>query len=231
MYQSKIDASKERIAQLLELRTSQEGRLNEALTNEFLSRNVLQLKQIQQQTGEFISKTDQDIKDESDKIQTSIDKLQSINEEINAINLNNADKKDIQTFKFVAEALNSDLDSVAKWFIVAIIFVFDPLAICLVLAYNVVVFRKIDDRVFGDENKEPVNQVQKKTTDSIAKDFSQTVEEEKSPSVEEPIIDITSGTEFQEIKDDYQIDTTLESPSEPKKEIDDRDDFFKRYFK
>jgi hypothetical protein len=34
-----------------------------------------------------------------------------------------------------------ELDTVAKWFILIIIFVFDPLAVALVLAYNVMVAR------------------------------------------------------------------------------------------
>ena len=59
-----------------------------------------------------------------------------------------AGKKDIQTFKFVADAMGVSLDTVARWFIVSIIFVFDPLAICLILAYNVAVFRREDIEVY-----------------------------------------------------------------------------------
>ena len=48
--------------------------------------------------------------------------------------------KDIVTFKFVADALGSELNTTVKWFIVIIIGVFDPLAVCLILSYNVVLF-------------------------------------------------------------------------------------------
>lgn len=43
---------------------------------------------------------------------------------------------DIGSFKFIARSFNADLDTVVKWFIFTIVGVFDPLSICLVLAYN-----------------------------------------------------------------------------------------------
>jgi hypothetical protein len=45
--------------------------------------------------------------------------------------------KDIGTFKFIAQAINKPLDVVVKYFILLIVLVFDPLAVSLVLAYNV----------------------------------------------------------------------------------------------
>lgn len=44
---------------------------------------------------------------------------------------------DIGTFKFVAESLGLPLDTVVKLFIITIVLVFDPLAVALVLAYNI----------------------------------------------------------------------------------------------
>jgi hypothetical protein len=45
--------------------------------------------------------------------------------------------KDIGTFKFVAQSINKPLDTVVTWFILILICVFDPLAVSLVLAFNV----------------------------------------------------------------------------------------------
>ena len=42
----------------------------------------------------------------------------------------------IGTFYYVAQTLGIPLDTVVKWFILIIVFVFDPLSITLVLAYN-----------------------------------------------------------------------------------------------
>lgn len=44
---------------------------------------------------------------------------------------------DIGTFKFVAESVGLPLDTVVKIFIICIVIVFDPLAVALVLAYNI----------------------------------------------------------------------------------------------
>jgi hypothetical protein len=75
------------------------------------------------------------------KINNNISKLQEDNaknnEEINKIRLNNLDlEKEVGGFKFVAQAFDVELDKVVKWFMFLIVFVFDPLAIALVLALN-----------------------------------------------------------------------------------------------
>jgi small-conductance mechanosensitive channel len=147
-YQDKIAASKKRIDDLSKLRSTQESRMNEVSTNEFLSRNPLQLKQVLQQNVDLITDTDKNIKEENSKIQTSIDDVRKLDEQVNQLKLGTADKKDVQTFKFVADALGLPLDTVARWFIIMIIFVFDPMAIGLILAYNVAVYRKEDDTVY-----------------------------------------------------------------------------------
>jgi hypothetical protein len=45
-------------------------------------------------------------------------------------------RSDVGTFKFIAKSLNIELDSAVNYFIWTIMFVFDPLAVCLILAYN-----------------------------------------------------------------------------------------------
>lgn len=45
--------------------------------------------------------------------------------------------KDIGTFKFVAQSINKPLDTIVTAFILVLICVFDPLAVSLVLAFNV----------------------------------------------------------------------------------------------
>jgi len=71
----KIDQSKIRIQTLNEMRKIQEARLSEALTNAFLTRNPIQLKQIQDQTVELVKSADSDIKSEQIKIQESNDEI------------------------------------------------------------------------------------------------------------------------------------------------------------
>jgi len=49
---------------------------------------------------------------------------------------------DIGTFVYISRAIGVPLDTVVKWFILVIVLVFDPLSICLVLAYNFLIKRE-----------------------------------------------------------------------------------------
>jgi hypothetical protein len=138
----KIEQSKARIKTLNDMRAMQEARLNEGMTNAFLVRNPLQLKQLQEQTIDMVKSADANIKEEQTKIQTTTDEIQGIDTKVNEMKFASAGKKDIRTFQFVAEQFGTTLDNVAKWFIITLIFVFDPLAVALILAYNIAVYKK-----------------------------------------------------------------------------------------
>ena len=53
-------------------------------------------------------------------------------------------KTDIGSFKFIARAFNLELDTVVKYFITLLVVVFDPLAVTLVLAYNMALLNRHD---------------------------------------------------------------------------------------
>jgi hypothetical protein len=50
---------------------------------------------------------------------------------------------DIGSFKFIADAFNIEVDTAVKWFIIMIVVVFDPLAMCLIIGYNVYVYGSV----------------------------------------------------------------------------------------
>ena len=54
-------------------------------------------------------------------------------------------QKDIGTLKYAADLFNTDINTIVKWFTLSIIIVFDPLAIALVLAYNVAANKKFEN--------------------------------------------------------------------------------------
>ena len=103
---------------------------------------------------------------QTQKISDKISKLQQenagFNEEINKIRTTNIDiEKEVGGFRFIAEAFQTDLNIVVKWFMFLIVFVFDPLAIALVIALNKLIkpIRKEEDlmeknyEVYGDSGK------------------------------------------------------------------------------
>lgn len=139
-YSDSILSAKARIDTLNNIRVTQEARLNEAQTNAFLSRNPIQLSQLQSQTSEMIKQAADEISTKTTFIENERKSAQAIDEQIADIKINSSSKKDVQTLKYVADRLNWELDRVAFWFMITIIFVFDPLAIALILAYNVALF-------------------------------------------------------------------------------------------
>ena len=71
---------------------------------------------------------------------------------------------DIGTLKYVAKAFGVDMDTIVKWFTLAIVCVFDPLAVALVLAYNSLVENKKTPihRQIQIEEEEEENTLQKR---------------------------------------------------------------------
>ena len=196
MFDDKINNSKKRIENITKLRTSQEERLNESMTNVIISRNPIQLAQIQQSTKEFIDKSEKDIENENNKIQLSIDEMQKLDKQISDIKLQGSGKKDLQTFKFVADEFGVDINKVVKWFIICLISVFDPLAICLLLAYNTT----LGDVIY-------------------VKDIVKKEESKNEPTVEE-IVEQAKEEATQEVKDGQIIKEIIkEVPVHIEKEV------------
>ena len=174
--QTKIDDARKRITQITELRNQQESRLNQSMTNNAIARNPIQLQQIHQQTQDMIEQSRNDIDSQNQIIQKSIGELQTFDKQISDIKLTSSGKKDILTFKFVSEAIHLDLNTTVKWFIVLLITVFDPLALCLLLAYNTAIYKK------PEEDKEIPKPIEKPVVDIAP----QIVQPETAPIIETP---------------------------------------------
>ena len=120
-----IEQINNRINTLNEARKSQEARLpsmsrrSAAPVYEDMARSAEEIKGLTARVQEL-----QTLVFEKDN------ELITLNSEGNAVH-------DIGTFKFVAESVGLPLDTVVKLFILVIVLVFDPLAVSLVLAYNI----------------------------------------------------------------------------------------------
>jgi hypothetical protein len=97
--------------------------------------------EIEKEYGVFTGKVNS-LRDESNKIdnteaiEDNFEKLRK-NEERILVEKDSIRNTDIGSFQFIADSVNAPIDQVVKWFIVVIVVVFDPLAIALVLAYNI----------------------------------------------------------------------------------------------
>ena len=176
----KIESTKSSISNLFKLRSSQEARLSETLTNVVIARNPIQFQNIQNQINDQIGDINKQMENENEKLKVSGDKVSKIDDSIFKLKMENSQKKDITTFKFVADEFNTTIQKVAKWFIIILIVVFDPLAIILLLAYNI-----STNRVYEDEDDKDYNlykDVDKK------KDVTP-VEQKSEPQVIEKIVE------------------------------------------
>ena len=90
-----------------------------------------------------IEKSGEEIKKFADRFAELQQSKTEKDKEIIALNQEISKSKDIGTFKFVADAINKPLDSVVIAFICVLMLVFDPLAVALILAFNIAVGGKI----------------------------------------------------------------------------------------
>lgn len=114
-----------------------------------IEQQIKQIKSnIQSEYSKFLSKIDTQV----DNQQNTID-LDPLYEQIDRNNQQilslKSDMKntDIGSFKFIAESFGMQVDDAVKWFIIMIVVVFDPLAMCLIIGYNMYVIKTHQPRV------------------------------------------------------------------------------------
>ena len=85
---------------------------------------------------------------------------------------------------YLARVFNTDIDTVVKFFILILIFVFDPLAVSLVIAYNNIVYKKVD--MYGEEkrNIKPIKITPKKKSINKKKKVTKNILIEDKPVVD-----------------------------------------------
>jgi predicted nuclease with TOPRIM domain len=120
----------DRINTLNEARKSQEARLPN-----LSRRSAAPIYEDIKKSSEEISKTRTQI----DNLTTQL--FQASQESINQ-KVEGSKEVDIGTLKYVAKTFGVNMDTIVKWFTLAIVCVFDPLAVALVLAYNSLIENK-----------------------------------------------------------------------------------------
>lgn len=126
-----------RLDQIIALRGQQENRIDSLISRSTTGNNST-IRSAQSSLAE-LNRTATTLQREINQTSVQRDSLKakSITKEVE-INTNS----DIGTFVYISNAIGVELDTVVKWFILIIVFVFDPLSICLVLAYNFLVKRE-----------------------------------------------------------------------------------------
>ena len=99
-----------------------------------------------------ISDEEQNRKEVQSKRQVAADSLQSIQLKILELDTNTEVGSELGPLQYLSGLLNKPMDQIINWFILIIIFVFDPLAVALVVAFNNAL--KIDK---GEDDKKKIS--------------------------------------------------------------------------
>jgi len=209
---SQILSNNDRIKTLIDTRKNQENNLSKALdqsTTTTVTKSGGLFGSDKQDT--IVDKKSVELKNQSiTSIQSNISNLEVNIKELNLSNsnliseINNIDtqiielnkqviKSDIGTYKFIAQAFNTNVENVVKWFILVIVVVFDPLAVSLLLAYNIAVNRKLKTEEYIEPEKKNNNIINSIKTKEIAEPVERRVKnppeiltEDKSKTIKPP---------------------------------------------
>lgn len=136
-----------------------------------------------------IDNRDKQINKLSNKMGVLNDSIAVWNIKINEIKNNNLDlEREIGGFKFIAEAFDLPINSVVKFFIFLLIFVFDPMAVTLIIAFNTALQadrKKNTKKIIEEPTANIVTDI---LTDKTDKNYEIYGEGEKSKQIEEEAI-------------------------------------------
>jgi len=156
-----LKQKQKRIDDLNNIRNEQEKRIS-SITNNATNNNLTSIRKLQEQNIQEGTNTETQIKQINSEVDVINNKEIDLDTQIAKLKSDSTNTKDIQTFKFIADAFNIPLNTAVKWFIILIIIVFDPLAAGLILAYNIASFGKINRDLETNE----INSTQKITNTS-----------------------------------------------------------------
>ena len=171
-YLSQIDFNKNKLKDLIELQKTYQASLDNAVKQDvtttkttgggfFTSAKTEKVTDIKlvESKNKIVEGSQTNINNLFSQISTVTSDLQNLekqsldnSQEIMKLESDNS-KGEIGTFKFVADAFGLKIETAVRIFIILIVIVFDPLAVCLVIAYNSMI-KKI-------ENQEPPKPEQK----------------------------------------------------------------------
>jgi hypothetical protein len=210
-YISQIDFNKSKLKDLIDLQKTYQSSLDSAVKQEvvttktsgggfFSSEKTEKVtdQKLLDSKNKTISGSQQNINALFSQISTVTTDLQNLekqasqaSEEIIKLESDNT-KGEIGTFKFVAEAFGLKIETAVRIFILLIVIVFDPLAVCLVIAYNSLMKNETPTLVENETKKEktPKNTIEglKVMYRDFAKDFKRGTKAPHNPDLADPKI-------------------------------------------
>lgn len=213
-----INSKNKRIDQLTNLRLNQENRLDSAKTNGAKNR----VRKDIDEANKEIQKLTNDIDVITHKNNGLTDSIGVYNNKILTLKSKSGVAAELGPLKYLAQLTKQPMDKIVNYFILLLIFVFDPLAVCLVLATN---------RIFELERIEKTKVIEE-INEKQVKDLGEKIKEElvntinNNPIPIEKPIEETKTTDFENysqyntqpvIKENNE--NIIQEPIEPESDI------------
>lgn len=209
-YLSQIDFNKNKLEDLIELQKTYQVSLDNAVKQDVTmtkttggglfssakTEKVTDIKLVESK-NKIVEGSQNNINNLFSQISTVTSDLQNLekqnsdtSQEIIKLESDNT-KGEIGTFKFVAEAFGMNIETAVRIFIILIVIVFDPLAVCLVIAYNSISKKeeKIEKKEIIQEQK--IEKIIEKPIEKlkiIYRDFKRGTKQKHNPDLADPSI-------------------------------------------
>lgn len=205
-FKLQLASKNNQLTNLTNIRNSQEQRANQLVT---LKRSSRSADNSAKQTDKSITAINLEIDSLNKKIIAYSDSALKINVAVKQLSLKNELSSELGSLVYISNVLNVSMDRVVNILILMFIIVFDPLAICMVLAFNYLnkskedapndMFNKISQMV--DKSKE--NTPKEKDNNSMVEFMVKNEEKPNEPPTETPRIQsisepINSDTQTEE---------------------------------
>lgn len=208
----------DRIQSLISLRTQQEARVD-SLYNRGRANIAKRVEQQIEQSNSEITRITSETDVLGESIQKKNDEIAKLQTEILELK-NNDIAGEVGPLKYIAKITGYSMDSVVNFFILLLIFVFDPMAVCLVIATNIalervglksladIIPRKKEEEIVEEETEDKKEEITEEPI--VVEDKEEVVlESEPEPIVvevdEQPVVEVeVSDENIEEDKKEYK---------------------------
>ena len=132
-FKSQLDSKNNQLANLTSIRNSQELRATQLVTSNRSSRSA---DKSAKETDASIKTLNKDIDELNKKVIAYSDSTSKVQVAMTQLGLKNEISSELGSLAYISRVLHVEMDSVVNILIILFIIVFDPLAICMVLAFN-----------------------------------------------------------------------------------------------
>jgi len=217
---SVMTMKKDRFVESRDFLLDEKKQIDESITSlrDGLSNNVVQYKD--PETGEIITTTSSSTRkvlqaqleeailsrdNLSNKIVTVTDSISSLDIKILEVETNSDLAGELGPLKYLSELTDKPMNDIINYLLLIIIFVFDPLAISLVIAANFL-FRNItEDKNTDDLSEKNINikeEIEEEVEEEVEEEIEEEIEEEVEEEVEEEIEEEVKEELVEEVKEE-----------------------------